>query len=257
MNDEKSSIHDFEFDLICDYFTRVPRQGPGDDEATLRALCFVEGLDENSRIADLGCGTGTQTLTLAEHTAGQITGVDLFPKFVEMLNARAAERGLSERVKGVVGSMDDLKFEPESLNLIWSEGAIYNIGFQKGLAEWRKYLKKGGYIAVTEISWFTDERPREITDFWMDAYSEIDTIPNKVAQLQSAGYVPVASFILPEKCWVESFYKPQERAQEEYLAGHRGDKTAEELIRNQRAETELYMKYKDYYGYVFYIGKKI
>ncbi|MDL2235576.1 hypothetical protein LJC07_05405, partial [Christensenellaceae bacterium OttesenSCG-928-L17] len=123
--------------------------------------------------------------------------------------------------------------------------------------EWRKYLKRGGYIAVTEISWFTDERPQEIEDFWIDAYPEIDTIPVKVAQLQGAGYVPVASFILPERCWIESFYKPQERAQEEYLAEHQGNKTAEELIRNQRAEMELYMKYKDYYGYVFYIGRKL
>ena len=34
-------------------------------------------------------------------------------------------------------------------------------------------------------------------------------------------------------------------------------KKSEELIENQRHEAELYHKYKKFYGYVFYIGKKI
>lgn len=75
--------------------------------------------------------------------------------------------------------------------MIWCEGAIYNIGFERGLKEWRKYLKPGGYIAVSESSWFTDERPAEINDFWMDAYSEMDTLPNQVAKLYKAGYLPL------------------------------------------------------------------
>ena len=66
--------------------------------------------------------------------------------------------------------MDNLPFQNEELDLIWSEGAIYNIGFERGMNEWNKYLKKGGFIAVSEASWFTSERPAEIEDFWMDAY---------------------------------------------------------------------------------------
>lgn len=64
--------------------------------------------------------------------------------------------------------MDNLPFREEELDLIWSEGAIYNIGFERGLNEWRKYLKTGGYIAVSEISWFTEQRPAEIHNFWME-----------------------------------------------------------------------------------------
>ena len=153
--------------------------------------------------------------------------------------------------------MDKLPFKKEELDLIQSEGAIYNIGFQKGLNEWRKYLKTGGYIAVSEVSWFTDERPNEINNFWMDAYPEIDTIPNKILQMQKAGYIPVACFILPENCWTENFYAPQVEAQKDFLQKYAGNKAAEEFIANQRHETQLYYKYKEFYGYVFYIGKKI
>ncbi len=80
--------------------------------------------------------------------------------------------------------------------------------------------------------------------------------PNKVAVLQKAGFIPVASFILPENCWTEHFYVLQGKAQELFLEKHRGNRAAEELVENERREAVLYSKYKDYYGYVFYIGKK-
>jgi len=67
-------------------------------------------------------------------------------------------------------------------------------------------FKKGGYLAVTENTWFTAKRPAAIQKFWQKAYPEIDTISNKVAQMQKAGYMPIATFILPENCWTEHFF---------------------------------------------------
>ena len=255
--DHVKSIHELELDLICEYFAGVERQGPGSPEITRRALSFVEGLSETSRIADIGCGSGGQTMVLAQSAPGQITGVDLFDTFIDLFNENTAKAGLQDRVKGVIGSMDNLAFRDEELDLIWSEGAIYNIGFERGLKEWRKFLKPGGYIAVSEVSWFTESRPAEIDEFWQDAYNQIDTIPNKVAQLQQAGYVPVASFILPESCWIDHFYAPQQQVMAEFLEKHQGNRAAEELMANQRHEEALYMKYREFYGYVFYIGKKM
>jgi ubiquinone/menaquinone biosynthesis C-methylase UbiE len=194
---------------------------------------------------------------LAQHSPGHITGIDLFPAFIDLFNGNAGKLNLQDRIKGVIGSMDNLPFQNEELDLIWSEGAIYNIGFERGLNEWRRFLKTGGYIAVSEVSWFTDERPAEINAFWQNEYPEIDTIPKKIAQTQKAGYIPVANFILPENCWTEHYYIPQIEAQEVFLRKYKGNPTAGELVANQRHEALLYSKYKMYYGYVFYIGKKI
>jgi len=257
MTDEIPSIHDIDLDLICDYFAGVERQGPGSPAVTTKALSFVEGLTDASRIADIGCGTGGQTMVLAQHAPGQVTGVDLFERFIDLFNGKAAQLGLQDRVQGVVGSMDSLSFADEELDLMWSEGAIYNIGFEAGLQQWRKFLKPGGYLAVSEASWFTESRPAEIEDFWNMEYPGIDTIPTKVAQLQKAGYMPVATFILPETCWTDHFYVPQVKATELFLARHEGNAAAEGFIANQRHEEQLYDKYKKYYGYAFYIGKKI
>jgi ubiquinone/menaquinone biosynthesis C-methylase UbiE len=256
-NDNTKSINEFDFNLICEYFSSMERQGPGSEEITKRALGFIDGINNNSKIADLGCGTGGQTVTLAQNTKAEITALDLFPTFINKLKEQVGNLNLSDRVKCFKGSMDDLPFNDDEFDVIWSEGAIYNIGFKKGLDYWRRFIKTGGYIAVTEASWFTENRPEEIELFWNDAYLEMDTIPNKVKQMQTAGYIPIATFVLPDKCWTDNFYFPQKKAQELFLKQHIGNHTAEELIKNQRHEAELYFKYKQYYGYVFYIGRKI
>jgi SAM-dependent methyltransferase len=257
MSNENKSIHEFDFNLICEYFSSLERQGPGSPEVTIKALSFIDNLTDKSLIADIGCGTGGQTMILAQQSPGHITGIDLFPTFIDLFNMNAGKLSLQDRIKGIVGSMEKLPFKKEDLDLIWSEGAIYNIGFERGLNEWREFLKKGGYIAVSEVSWFTEKRPAEIEKFWQDAYPEIDTIPNKVSQMQKAGYIPVANFILPENCWTEHFYDPQVKAQDHFLKKYAGNSTAEEFIESERHEAQYYSRYKEYYGYVFYIGKKL
>lgn len=257
MSKENKTIHEFDLNLIIDYFSNMQRQGVGSPEATTKALSFVDNLTKTSKIADIGCGTGSQTIVLANNTPGQITGIDLCPTFIDLFNANSQKFNHQDRVKGIVGSMDKLSFQEGELDLIWSEGAIYNIGFEKGINYWNKFLKKGGYLALTEASWFTGARPAEIEDFWNEAYPEIDTIPHCVDQIQKAGYIPIATFVLPETCWTDNFYNLQKSVQENFLKKYAGNKAAEKFVKYQRHEAELYNKYKQFYGYVFYIGQKI
>jgi ubiquinone/menaquinone biosynthesis C-methylase UbiE len=257
MSKEIKTIYDFDYRLIREYFLSVERQGPGSPHVTLKALDFIEILSDNSRIADIGCGTGGQTMLLAQNAPGKITAIDISPEYIKKLNKKAEKLNLQNKVKGIVESMDKLPFQEEEFDVIWSEGAIYNIGFERGLKEWRKFLKKGGYIAVTENTWFTTERPAEIQKFWQKAYPEIDTVSNKVAQMQKAGYMPVANFILPENCWTEHFYPPLLAAQEIFLEKNAGNQAAEDFIKYEQYVADLYNKYKAYFGYAFYIGKRI
>ncbi|GAB3423278.1 class I SAM-dependent methyltransferase [Niabella aquatica] len=256
MSNEKTTIHEFDIKLIYEYFASTQRQGPGNATETIKALNFISGLNENSKIADIGCGTGGQTLTLAENTNCEIIGIDIWQDFIDKLNNEVKNKNLQHRLKGIVGDMENFPFQEDELDLIWSEGAIYNIGFEKGLNDWRKYLKMGGYIAVTENTWFTEERPTEIEEFWQKAYPQIDTIANKVDQMQKAGFLPIAIYTLPETIWTD-YYAITKKLQELFLEKYKGNKTVEEFVASQKYEAELYDKYKDYYGYVFYIGKKI
>jgi ubiquinone/menaquinone biosynthesis C-methylase UbiE len=255
MENEKT-IHDFDSKLICEYFLNLERQGPGSPEMTIKALSFIDNLTQKSKMADIGCGTGGQTMVLAQNITGNVTGIDVFPKFIEVFNNNTNKLNLQNRVKGFAGLMENLSFQEDEFDLIWCEGAIYNIGFERGLIEWRKYLKKGGYIAVTEATWFTEKRPSEIENYWIHHYPEITTISNNVSTMQKTGYIPIAVFTLSENCWIENYFLPQIPIYEKFLKKYNGNKIVEEFIEGNRHEEKMYHEYKEYYGYVFYIGKK-
>ena len=256
MSNDNHSINEFDFQLICEYFSSTDRQGPGSEACTLKAFSYLKDLPNNPHIADLGCGTGSSSLAIAKHNKVQITAIDLFPQFIEKLSVRTNQTILLGKIDTMVGDMGKLPFEKESFDAIWSEGAIYNIGFQRGIKEWYHFIKTYGYIAVTEATWLTNNRPKEIEDFWTDAYPEIDTLSNKVRQMEEAGYKNIITFVLPEDCWTKEYYIPQQKAQEIFLQKYMDNPTAQALITNQRYEAKLYQKYKEFYGYVFYIGQK-
>ena len=83
--------------------------------------------------------------------------------------------------------MDRLPFEAESLDAIWSEGAIYNMGFENGVRQWRRLLKPGGILAVSELTWLTAYRPAELETHWHAQYAEVGTSSSKMAVLEHNG----------------------------------------------------------------------
>lgn len=242
--------------LIIEYHKDNERQGPGSEEATLKALKLIPYLNEKNKILDIGCGSGGQTITLAKNTAAQITAVDMLPQFLEKLMKKAKENNLINRIVAEEMLMDNLKFEKNSFDVIWSEGAIYNIGFEKGLSLWRKYLKDNGFIAVSEISWLTDKRPEEIEQYWLNAYPEIDTIENKLSVIDKCGYTSIAHFVLDEKCWIDHYYQPLLENAEAFLKKYDYADEVKEFVEAGKMEADMYNRFKDYYSYVFYIAKK-
>jgi ubiquinone/menaquinone biosynthesis C-methylase UbiE len=246
-----------EFELLVDLYLKSERQGPGSEEGTLCALelCDIEG-KQNLNIADIGCGTGAQTLTLAKHLEGKITAVDLFDEFLSELVKRKNTENLGCEITTLKASMDDLPFELDSLDLIWSEGAIYNMGFEKGVNYWSQFLKPGGHLAVSEITWTTNQRPNEIDEFWKAAYPEVATTAEKIRILESAGYSLRGYFILPESSWINNYYEPLEKQFKPFLERHENSKEAHEIVEESKREIELYEKFKKYYSYGFYIAQK-
>jgi SAM-dependent methyltransferase len=244
-------------DLLIEVHTWLERQGPGSSEMTTKALSFLGNISEITRVADLGCGSGGQTMVLAQHIHGKIIGVDKFPGFIDVFNDNAEKLNLQDRVTGIVGSMENLSFQNEEFDLIWSEGAIDNIGFEKGLTHWYNYLKKNGYVAITCPSWITAEHPAEIEKFWTDADSGLDTVENNIEVMQKCGYSFIAAFTLPEECWTDNYFVPREAAGQALLEKYADNKTVEDYINGDKYEVEIYSKYKQYYGYILKKEKKM
>ncbi|BFM16193.1 class I SAM-dependent methyltransferase [Maricurvus nonylphenolicus] len=248
---------DDDLQLLIDLHKGEYRQGPGADQETEKAIRLAN-IDPKTpyNIADIGCGTGASTLTLARTLNCEITAVDFLDQFLEELQRRAEQEGVANKISTLCASMDSLPFDPESFDIIWSEGAIYNIGFKQGISDWLQYLKPGGLLVVSEICWITAERPKEIEDYWNNQYSEIATASAKIRQLEEEGYSPVGYFILPEHCWLDNYYYPIERSFESFLQRNNNSKAAQEIVEPEKEEIELYEKYKRYYSYGMYIARK-
>lgn len=244
-------------DVLIETHIGLERQGPGSPEMTAKALSFIGNVNEISRAADLGCGTGGQTMLLAQKIPGKIVGVDQMPVFIDILNGNAKKHNLHDRVSGIVGDITALPFEKEEFDLIWSEGVIDSIGFEKGLAHWKGFVKQGGHVAVTCPSWLTDEQPAEVAEFWKEAGSGLDTIKENVTVMERIGFDVIAAFALPESCWVDNYFNPRDLAEKAFSDKYPGNPIVEEYLESSRQEKELYSKYSQCYGYVFYIGKKV
>lgn len=245
------------FDLLIDLHKGGRRQGPGDDAQTLMAMSLAELSDSKVplRVADIGCGTGAACLTLAENLTANITAIDLFPEFLQILEQRAKNRRLKGKINQLACSMDQLPFEENSFDVIWSEGAIYNIGFEKGVSYFKHFLKSGGILAVSEITWLTQKRPSELSAHWESEYSEISTAAEKIKILEDHGFIIKGYFPLPKNCWLENYYHPLKKRFGDFIGRHANEE-AQAIIDAERDEIALYERFGSYYSYGFYIAQK-
>lgn len=245
------------FDLLIDLHRNADYLGPGGEAETLRALALSRLAPASKlAVADLGCGTGASARVLARALDAPILALDRFTPFLEELADRARNENLADRVIPVAGDLGDLPISDACLDLLWAEGSIYNIGFEAGLETWRRVLKPGGVLAVSEINWLGDARPREIEQYWTAEYPEIATVATKLAQLERHGYRIEGWFPLPSHCWLDNYYVPMERRFDDFLERHGRSPDAHAIVDAERAEIALYRRFGTHYSYGFYVARK-
>ncbi len=243
--------------LLIDLHKGRARQGPGGKEETLRAASLVISDSLTPlKIADIGCGTGASTLLLAQTFNAHVTAVDFLPEFIHILEKNTQGQGLAKKISPLVCSMDALPFAKDEYDVIWSEGAVYNMGFEKGITYWKQFLKPGGILAASEITWTTATRPAELQEYWENIYPEVDTTSGKIKVLEQHGYSPVGYFTLPEHCWLENYYQPLEDSFQDFLQRKRHSEQARAIVQAEQKEIAMYKKYHSFYSYGFYIAKK-
>lgn len=233
-------------------FEGMARQGPGDAESARRLL---EGIPQNQpleRVVDMGCGSGAGTLFLAEHTAAAITAVDNHRPFLDRLDAEAAERGVASRITTRDASMAEPPFETASLDLIWSEGSAYLIGFENALKGWRELLRDGGILAVSELCWLTNQPSPEAERFWSKHYPDIQPAEQRTAQAERLGYRVLDAFPLPRSAWDRFFGDMGERLRE--LRARHGEHDA---YRDCDEEIELFARFGEEFGYHCLLLQKV
>jgi len=238
---------------IFDFYAALPQQGPGRDKETLAVLRRIaDRLHAAPVVADLGCGTGRTTLALAGALPrATIAAVDFSEVFCRHLRDELAVRGLADRVRVEEADMAAPPIAPASLDLLWSEGAAYNIGFENALKTWRLLLKPGSLAVISECTWLSESRPAEVAGFWAAAYPAMGTREENVSRATSAGYEVIETRTLPTAAW-HDYYDPIARAVEAGGAAHLGPAFIAEL----EQEMAIFAASAGSYGYVFYVLKR-
>jgi len=230
-------------------FGGLPQLGPGDDACTRRALGLLprHGF---ARVVDAGCGTGRQTLVLARALQTAIDAIDRHRPFLDEMMRRAAAQGLEHLVRPHALDMAALAATFTNVDLLWSEGAAYNLGFAAALAAWAPALRRGGFAVLSECSWLTDDPPAQARAFWQAAYPGMATVADNLRAAEQAGFRSLGTFPLPPAAWRTGYHEvlgPRARA----VVDHPNEAVrafAAEVL----AEIDLLQVAGTSYGYVFY-----
>jgi serine/threonine-protein kinase HipA len=239
-------------DAFLQFFSGLARHAPGNDDDTLRALRACD-LPDAPNVLDMGCGTGSSALVLAENLRGTVTGVDLIAPSLRTLAERAERRGL-ENVQTLEANYLELDLEPESVDLIWSEGAVYAVGWEAALDAWLSLVAPGGYLVFTDCVWVTDDPPAEAVAFWNAEYPGMTNEDELVALAERRGLEVDETFEMNRAGWID-YYGPIRQRTELFGASKTSDEMAE-VVESMQHEVDTFEQHGHSWNYVFFVLRK-
>jgi SAM-dependent methyltransferase len=242
--------------IFYEVFEALPRQGPGNRASAVKALSLCGDLPPAPAILDVGCGSGAQTLYLAELTSGSIVAIDRHAPSIQRLTAILAARGLSQRVQAQVGDMAHVEQPLERFDLIWSEGALYNIGIGNALRICHGLLHPGGYLVFTDAVWRRENPPREVRASFDSEYPTMGRVDDVLAAIKNCGFEPLGHFTLPDETWWDDFYTPMQGRIEELRGTHAGDAEAAFILDQLAREPDMHRRYSGYYAYEYFVARR-
>jgi ubiquinone/menaquinone biosynthesis C-methylase UbiE len=207
----------------------LERQGPGDTNYSNHILSLIKVLPANPRIADIGCGAGAGALLLADRFKSKVRAVDFSREFLDELINRAKQRGLEHLIEAIECDMGSLDWKPETIDLLWSEGAAYNLTFKGALKAWRPLMAANGIAVISEMNYFTSEVPEPVRVYWQNAYPTMGT--------ESENSTPLRENMNSFK--------------------HSEDSIMQSVIKEIEEEMKLFEEHEKHYGYSFYILKAV
>lgn len=203
------------------------------NEFTIKAFRILPEL-RKPRILDMGCGSGIPTLELSKLSNGQITAVDIDEHALEQLREKVNKAGLIDRIHIIKASMTNLDLPETSFDLIWGEGSIAFMGFEKGLIEWSRYLKPGGFLVI---------------------HDEKGDISNKIRLIESTGSILLDHFTLSAETWWMYYFEPLERLVVRFREQSRS-RELQSLLRKEQREIEMVKSDPSRSESVFFIIQK-
>jgi SAM-dependent methyltransferase len=242
-------------DILGEIRRNISRSGSNRLQCTRQAFRMIPPVT-HPRILDVGCGPGGPTLELARLSDGEIIGLDIHRPSLDELARRIQAAGLAERVHVVNCSLLDMDFPDGSFDIIWSEGSIHVIGFERGLKEWHRFIRPDGFLVIHDMVWLRPDPPQEISDRWRRDYPGIRTAFEHIETIPGYGYELIGHFPLPEELWWLDYYGPLQERIRELREKYAGDQEALQILDEEQGEVDLFKKYSQWYGSAFFVMQK-
>ena len=233
----------------------LERQGPGDTNYSNHILSLIKELPANPRIADIGCGAGAGALILAKKYHSKVKAVDFSKEFLDQMMHQASQEGLEDLIEPIECDMGSLDWKPGTIDLLWSEGAAYNLTFEGALKAWRPLMADNGIAVISELSYFTSEVPEPVRVYWQKAYPTIGTESENSNHANSSGFEILGIHRLPSKAWWDNYYGPLRENMNSFK--HSEDSIMQSVIKETEKEMKLFEEHEKHYGYSFYIMKAV
>ncbi len=244
-------------EVFFDVQRGLPRQGPGDFDSTSQAFALCSGLPEKPSVLDIGCGPGMQTMALAKSCSGSILAVDNYDEYLDELRERVVKACLSDRIEVKHADMKALGFSENAFDLIWCEGAIYNMGVPEALKSWRPLLRDQSYLAFSDLVWLDENPPAEAVEFFKNEYPAMTSSEAIIKTIRENGFDPVGDFTLPESAWWDDYYGPLEAKLPALKRKYEGDAEALGVVAMSETEIDIRRRFSHTYGYHFFVARKV
>ena len=244
-------------DFLIELYKDLPKMGAGSPETIRRVYSMLE-LPTKPTILDVGCGTGMTSIELAKISKGKVVAIDIIQDYLEILHERAEKQGVSDRIQTVQKDMRSMDFDKDAFDVIWSENSVFMVGIEKALREWRRFLKKDGYIVVSVIAKLKEDPPIDAKDYWEYTYPSMKTYEETEKIIRSQKYKLVGSLKIPEKDYWDNCYTPLQKKIDAIREKYSSDMQSMEWLDLNQREIDIFRKYgSEFYGCVFYIMQNI
>lgn len=126
-------------------------------------LCRI---DEDKHVLDVGCGFGITSCYIARKHGCRVVGVDITEEMINKAKERAKREGVQDRVEFGIGDAQTLPFKDDFFDIVISESVIaFLVDKAKGINEYVRVAKPGGYVGINEGTWIRAHPPAEFAKY--------------------------------------------------------------------------------------------
>ncbi|MBU1941087.1 MAG: class I SAM-dependent methyltransferase [Candidatus Thermoplasmatota archaeon] len=191
---------------------------------------------KNLHILDVGCGSGVPTIELAKISDGHIIGIDIDETSLNLLRRKIQETGLNNRVSVIKDSIQAMDFPEESFDIIWAEGSIFVMGFEKSIKKWRRFLKPNGFLVIHD-----ENKDKNI----------------KLGLITKYDYAIIAQFELTANLWWLEYYTPLEQLIQKFRHKYPDESELNNELNNDQIEIDKCKSNSIVFSSFFVIMQKV